>query len=226
MSNETTTFLRRCLSYCLICLLTTSLHVNLAIADEPRPGDNNSMSDQELEDSEDDGELVTEPNSSPILTANLLPGFTLREAEVTRGKGPWRDTIWEMWTKPSPTANRPTFIKVSLYPKASRSQALKKAQKAFRVPMDSDQQPAFQRPTWGSFSGQSVGDYCWAYTVAITREVHGPINDSSTLIVVFKGYLFRVQLCGPGDSGLGVDDAFNEQIAKAIVYRLQTWTPP
>lgn len=171
------------------------------------------------------------PNPNPLLNQGLIPGFRLKESSLAKGsKGPWLDILRESWIKdPSSGASDLSWIKIDLHPRQNRVQAMKCAEDCYGADTDANQTPGLGIPFPGSYSGQSIGDYCWAYVYSLLRikgEPRPALNESGALVVVSDRYCFSISVTGPGDSNQGFEDAFLERLAKSVVERLKTWQPP
>ena len=160
--------------------------------------------------------LVEFSNPNPILTQGIVPGFKLESSVVFRNTNSQpKDYVSETWTKGSATT--PYFIYVTLHPLSNQTEALAVAKADYYATTEKNQIVALGKPTPGSYSGQPIGDFCWAYTVA------APQNGTSSSVVVINGnYLFDLLITGPS----GVDNSFTEATAKAIVDRLKDWRRP
>lgn len=167
---------------------------------------------------EKDDDKRCNPNSSPLLAPGDVPGYHLSkyDSEPARGR------IIEIWDKPAPDgSNRMGEIAITVMPLKSSSAAFAMAERLFYATTDKHQRKMLAKPTPGSFSGQPVGDYCWAYTVGITKPK--PPRTCGTLIVVQGNYLFRLQVAG----GLElVDTLFVEKTAQALAKRLKRGPRP
>jgi len=192
------------------------------------------MSKAEQPEEEDDREEAVRweefPNPRPFLSPEQVPGYALSVNQVNRGfyrNKPPQDSFYEHWVKPTPGSKYATFIKITLYATKNREKALKAARVLFHATNDKKQPlNAIGKPNPGSFTGQPIGDDCWAYVVGMRTQPKGHIDTSFSLVIIKGRYLFKLQVTGPGETGAGTEDRAVEDLAKAIVEKLKTWQPP
>lgn len=186
--------------------------------------------------SDEEGEVQrneTIVNTNPLFLQEQLPGFSMKESIIERSfraNGSSKDTIYEVWIKPAPdAASGPTSVKLALHLEKNRNKALKIASGVYDATLEPNQAPLIGKPFPSSYSGDSIGDYCWCYKAAFKRAgtnlPMNPIKISSSLIVVEKDNCFSLLLTGSGD-GQGIEDRETERLAKKLVHRLKTWARP
>lgn len=187
--------------------------------------------DEENDDDDEPAHWESFANTNPLLSADQIPGFRMKFSTISRGtraNRPPEYSVHESWVKPAPAGStKATFINVQLHLTKNEKQALKAAKAIYHATNDPDQYlNAIGKPNPGSFTGERIGDFCWAYVVSITGKPHGPINDTSSLVVLKNGDVFKLQVTGAGDSGQGVEDRKTEKLAKQLVRRLKDWPRP
>lgn len=218
----------------LIWLLVFNVSQVLPVTARERPLETVLMmdSDADADDDDDDDPQSWEhyPNPNPLLSSELVPGFTMQSSRVSKGLRagkPPEFSVSEEWARP-PLAgsSKSTFIRIQLYPTKNKQQALKAAGAVYRATNDPDQSlRSIGKPNPGSFSGAPIGDWCWAFVIGFD----GPrkaLNDSSSLVVVNNKDCFKIQVTGSGDSGQGVEDKQTEKLAKELIRRLKDWPRP
>lgn len=217
----------------LAWLLVFSASQVTQVSARERPWEKALIVDADADEDDDDDEPQSwehYPNPSPLLSPDLAPGFTMQDSIVSKGLRagkPPEFSVSEVWVRPALAgSSTATFIKIQLYPTKNQKQALKAAEAVYRATNDPDQAlNSIGKPNPGSFSGKSIGDYCWAYVVSFG----GPrkaLNKTSSLVVVNSKDCFKIQVTGSGDSGQGVEDKQTEKLAKELVRRLKDWPRP
>jgi len=172
--------------------------------DNNRPGGNERDPDQ------------PQRNLNPVITPELVPGFSLQFSDLSS------EFVSESWVKEFDGGRNPTFINLRLHLLKNQTECLSRAKDLYRATAN-NQFRGVDSPTSGSYSGQSIGDYCWAYTRSMLPHPRGSINGSSVVIVVKGNNLFTLMVtCVDG----GVHDSFTEGLAKAVVERLNVWPRP
>ena len=161
----------------------------------------------------------SQPNPHHLLTPADVPGFELDRADSVPSLG----IVHEFWSKPAPDGSkRAGFVNLALFPLKNRAAALALADELYYATPNKEQARSIGRPTPGSYSGQPVGDFCWAYTVGFKKSVPGQ-KRSGTLVVVQGDYLFKLQVVGGTEY---VDPLFIEKTAKTVASRLKNWPRP
>lgn len=207
----------------LICQLP------LRAQEMPRLTGESMMAQTDEEGEVQRSETIDNPN--PLFLPEQLPGFSMQESRIERNfySNGSKDMIHEIWVKPATDAALdPIFVKLTLYLEKNRNKAIKTASGVYLATLEPNQAPMIGKPFPGSYSGESIGDYCWhpkaGFKIAGTNTPIAPV--SSSLVVVEKDNCFRLLLTGPVDGGPGGRDRDAERLAKKIVHRLKTWTRP
>jgi len=163
---------------------------------------------------DDEDETVLIPNRKPILTRELMPGFALNHSDIHKDKKTRDIIICEYWH-----SEDGTLIKFDLYPCKNHKDALDAAKKLFYATTDENQRPVLGKPVPGSFSGQTVGDFCWIYT-SWGLPMMKIEDDPSRGLVFIKGKsLVYLRITNTRKNSVPVD--FAEDIAKKIVSRIK-----
>lgn len=113
------------------------------------------------------------------------------------------------------------FIDLTVFPVKNKSEAFEVAEQLYYAITDKNQGKAIGRPTPGSLTGISIGNFCWAYTVGFIPRTSP--SKSATIVTVSGSYLFRLQVVG-GDEL--VNDAFVDGLGRKVAERLKTWRRP
>jgi len=171
------------------------------------------------------------PNPHPLISPDQVPGFTMDYSTFNRGlrkKHRPEYSLFEQWTTPTlPNTKRATFLNVKLYLTKNRAQAVKAAKAVFGAETGRNQNlKVIGRPNPGSYSGESIGDVCWAWGANVPGRPRQSLNRSSSLVVVKDGDLLSVRLSGPLELGGGVEDRQTEALARALIERLRDWPRP
>ena len=167
------------------------------------------------EESEDPGYL---PNPQAVLNSTVVPtDFVMKESSYTNLDGTKGLLVTERWVaKPLPGFTQSRFINVKLYALKNRTEALQWAKGVHGASTERNQIKALGKADPGSYSGQTIGENCWAY--GLPRP---PVSNTSTLVVVQGRDMFSVQQVGER-----VEDSLTERIALFLVERLKQWPRP
>ncbi|MHC9545005.1 MAG: hypothetical protein AB9903_36280 [Vulcanimicrobiota bacterium] len=163
---------------------------------------------------DDDGEIKVTRNSKPILSKELMPGFKLESSEIHQDKKTKEIIIAEYWY-----STDGTVVRIDLYQCKSHKGALATAENIFYATMDDNQEPGGGKPKLGSWSGQTIGDVCWAY-IAVGLPEERLKNDLSRGLVFIKGKSL-VYLLVTNNVTKSVSVNLAEDIAKKIVSRIK-----
>jgi|GEM_PF-2809921 len=167
---------------------------------------------------DDDGEIRFTRNPKPILSKELMPGFKLESSEIIQDKKTKEIIIAEYWY-----STDGIVVRIDLYQCKSHKGALATAENIFYATMDDNQEPGGGKPKLGSWSGQTIGDVCWAY-IAVRLPEEPPEerlkNDPSRGLVFIKGKSL-VYLLVTNNVTKSVSVDFVEDVAKKIVSRIK-----
>lgn len=130
-------------------------------------------------------------------------------------EGRLQDTISEHWKRLISQTDRSEFVSVQVLPRRNPKEALDWAYGFFLAPLHSHEGPYHGGgPTWGSFSGQQIGEYCWHYPNLRSSPAKG-------LLVLSENCLFKLIM-----SGERLDEEELEKMALLFVKHLKTWRRP
>ena len=166
------------------------------------------MADEEEDESNRPYRWEEVPNPHPLISPAQVPGFKMKSSTFYRGlrkKHRPEYSLFETWTTtPPPGSKRATFLEVKLYLAKNRAKAVKAAKAVFGAETGRNQNlKVIGRPNPGSYSGESIGDLCWAWGANVPGRPRQPLNGSSSLVVVKDGDLLSVSLSAPLDLGVG-----------------------
>lgn len=167
-------------------------------------------------------------NPFPLLSPEQIPGFQLKEARLEwllDGPSRYLDESWTKKALPNYDSVGHNFVVLRVVLEQSHEAAIQGARQAFHAKIEDDQTPAIGKPIPGSYSGQSIGDYCWVNTGKEGKS-RAFFNLSASVVVVTGNASFQIRVSGPGDTGEGHPDSLVESLAQAIVERLRTWQLP
>ena len=155
------------------------------------------------------------PNPKPLMPPGTLPGFHLVSSLIHVSSDPILNVITEQWQSDQPAdvaRNIYINIKLELYSRASYRKALKAAKLYYLATTEPNQTPSFGKPVPGSYSGQPIGDICWAYSYSLIPDRE---HWNSKCLIVIKN--FNVLKIGMGNVATGVPDAAIESVALKVV---------
>jgi len=166
------------------------------------------LADDEEDESDPPYRWEEVPNPHPLISPAQVPGFKMKSSTFYRGlrkKHRPEYSLFETWTTtPPPGSKRATFLEVKLYLAKNRAKAVKAAKAVFGAETGRNQNlKVIGRPNPGSYSGESIGDLCWAWGANVPGRPRQPLNGSSSLVVVKDGDLLSVSLSAPLDLGVG-----------------------
>jgi hypothetical protein len=165
-------------------------------------------------DNDDDGSgIIITPNTNPVLTSELLPGFTMLTSQIHRDNTNGEEVVEEHW------CNHPigeSTMKINLYHFKSHKEALQFAEKVFRAKTVKDQKILVGKPFLGSFSGKPIGDICWSYRFPPPEPSRS--NDSRALLFIEDCNLVYLHI---GDIAKEVPISLAEEVALKIVSKLR-----
>jgi len=167
-------------------------------------------------------------NPNPVLAGDLVAGFKMTASYILRDSsdGQSEDMVCEKWHKESslgPTHG--TFIKITVYLARSQAEAFEVARAVYGARKQEPKLKTIDTPRIGSYSGQTIGDFCWAYRWSPSDPSgtnRPPKNQASSVVVVAANTVFDVNV----SSKNLVEDQFTEAIAKVVVTRLTDWPRP
>jgi hypothetical protein len=196
----------RFLAILFLSLLLIVLGIRMAVSQNPNTSEPPVMQSQ----SNFDGSNIGQTTNTPPLW-NAPAGYTLVSSTSFQFPGNPYPMIVEKWYSSSGSTN----VNFTLYRTASYANAVSLAADTYLAtpsPASSASPQPVGIPTLGSYSGQPIGDLCWAYTVSL--EPQSTFFDSRGLVVIQDSNLFLVNV---SDRQAGVNVPFIESIAQTVV---------